>query len=175
MSWTDERVELLRKLWLEGMSASRIASELGAGITRNAVIGKVHRLGVSGRSKGASNPAPRPPRAKPSPRPVPSRSQGPSVRGNTALAFAPELLAMPVARQAESVIVPIAERVTIMDLSEGMCRWPLGDPAQPEFRFCGSKAATGAAYCAGHRRLAYQPVQDRRRERDRERRQARPG
>ena len=65
MSWTDERVELLRKLWLEGLSASQIASELSNGITRNAVIGKVHRLGLSGRAKAPSQATPRPRPAKP--------------------------------------------------------------------------------------------------------------
>ena len=72
MSWTDERVELLRKLWLEGLSASQIASELSNGITRNAVIGKVHRLGLSGRAKAPSQATPRPRAAKPIRTPSPA-------------------------------------------------------------------------------------------------------
>ena len=63
MTWTDERVELLKKLWADGLSASQIAAELG-GITRNAVIGKVHRLGLSGRAKSPSSAAPRPRKAR---------------------------------------------------------------------------------------------------------------
>ena len=63
MGWTDERVELLKKLWADGLSASQIAAELG-GITRNAVIGKVHRLGLSGRAKSPSSSAPRPRKAR---------------------------------------------------------------------------------------------------------------
>ena len=64
MTWTDERVETLKKLWTDGLSASQIAAELG-GITRNAVIGKVHRLGLSGRAKSPSSAAPRPRKAAP--------------------------------------------------------------------------------------------------------------
>src|SRR5258707_1053279 len=82
MMWTDERVELLKKLWTDGLSASQIAAELG-GITRNAVIGKVHRLGLSGRAKSPTSAAPRPrkPRA-----PGMMRLARPTMRGNTALA-----------------------------------------------------------------------------------------
>ena len=88
MSWTDERVELLRKLWAEGLSASQIAHELANGITRNAVIGKVHRLGMSGRVKAASSVSSRP-RMK-SMRPAHSRPSTPIMRGNTALALRPQ-------------------------------------------------------------------------------------
>src|SRR5215211_2405368 len=83
MSWTDERVEMLKKLWSDGLSASQIAAELG-GITRNAVIGKVHRLGLSGRAKSPSSSAPRQRRARPSM----MRVARPAMRGNTALAAA---------------------------------------------------------------------------------------
>src|SRR5690606_32515155 len=84
MSWTDERVELLKKLWSDGLSASQIAAELG-GITRNAVIGKVHRLGLSGRAKSPSSSTPRPRKARSSGHMI--RVQRPQVRGNTALAY----------------------------------------------------------------------------------------
>src|SRR5437016_7824766 len=84
MSWTDERVELLKKLWADGLSASQIAAELG-GITRNAVIGKVHRLGLSGRAKSPSSAAPRPRKPRAHPHMLRVRS---SMRGNTALAHA---------------------------------------------------------------------------------------
>ena len=172
MSWTDERVELLRQLWLDGKSASQISAQLGHGVTRNAVIGKVHRLGLAGRAKSPSSSA-SPPRAASAPRmsqrPAASSART-AVRGATALALAsePMLDTRPVF-QEDDVVVPMSLRVTIIDLKEAMCRWPLGDPTSAEFRYCGSPAASGP-YCAHHGKLAYQPVQDRRRERERERR-----
>ena len=181
MSWTDERVEQLRKLWLDGKSASQIAAELANGITRNAVIGKVHRLGLSGRVKTPGQQAPRPrPAAKPqtSPQshgsghsqratPTMTRQSAPQTRGATALAFAPRAEVETILRPTEEVVIPMSERVTIMELKESMCRWPLGDPATPEFRYCGSKSPIGDTYCGHHARIAYQPSQDRRRDRDR--------
>ena len=89
-----------------------------------------------------------------------------STRGATALAIAPEALSEAEPEVFESVVVPMSLRVTIVELKEAMCRWPLGDPTTPEFRYCGSPAASGP-YCAYHGRLAYQPAQERRRERDR--------
>jgi GcrA cell cycle regulator len=171
MSWTDERVELLRQLWLDGKSASQISAQLGHGLTRNAVIGKVHRLGLAGRAK-SSSPSVSPPRAAPTHRVAPRSSSGGSargaVRGNTALALLaePMLDTRPVFH--EDVVVPMSLRVTIVELKEAMCRWPLGDPASSEFRYCGSPAS--GPYCSHHGKLAYQPVQDRRRERERDRR-----
>jgi GcrA cell cycle regulator len=85
-------------------------------------------------------------------------------RGNTALAVAPMTAEMPRPRMEDNV-VPISECVTITDLREHMCRWPLGDPTTPEFRFCGARSGDTGPYCAGHARMAYQPVQDRRRDR----------
>lgn len=170
MSWTDERVELLRKLWMDGKSASQIASELANGITRNAVIGKVHRLGLSGRAK-AANPAP--PRSRPRPaaiRPAGVRPSAPMVRGATALAYNMQPMMLAAPEPIEEIVEPFAETVTIMELRESMCRWPIGDPTTAEFRFCGSRSGTGGSYCCRHSRLAYQPPQDRRREREREKR-----
>ena len=168
MSWTDERVELLRQLWLDGKSASQISGQLGHGVTRNAVIGKVHRLGLAGRAKAPSSAAA--PRAASAPRMPPRPASGGArtvVRGATALALAaePTLDTRPVF-QEDDVVVPMSLRVTIIDLKEAMCRWPLVDPTSSEFRYCGSPAASGP-YCAHHGKLAYQPVQDRRRERER--------
>lgn len=178
MGWTDERVELLKKRWAEGLSASQIAAELG-GVTRNAVIGKVHRLGLSGRAKAApssvSRMRPKQPVAASQPRrhaptQAASRPMNFSSNGNAALAMS----ASPAARPTPTPrIVPIevvnaelvCERVTIMELRENMCRWPLGDPSQPEFRFCGGKSTPGAAYCPHHSQVAYQPANDRRRDR----------
>jgi GcrA cell cycle regulator len=85
--------------------------------------------------------------------------------GNVALAFAPRPLTAPAPRlMAEEVVVPISERVTLMELREAMCRWPIGDPTTSEFRFCGARSPDGQGpYCSHHARLAYQPAQDRRR------------
>jgi len=178
MSWTDERVELLRQLWLDGKSASQISAQLGLGVTRNAVIGKVHRLGLSGRAKSPSPAAPRP-RQRPAAAPRPtmaSRSSGGAhvVRGNTALAFSIDTAIDPRPVFHEDVVVPMSLRVTIVELKEAMCRWPLGDPTTPEFRYCGIQAAGSGPYCAHHGRMAYQPALERRRERERDRRAAAP-
>ena len=129
MSWTDERVELLKKLWSDGLSASQIAAELG-GITRNAVIGKVHRLGLSGRAKSTSSASPRPRKAR-----SPShmlRIGRASIRGNTALAHAYEI---EVEAEPELIdnIIPIGQRRTILELNEQTCRWPVGDPGSSDF------------------------------------------
>jgi GcrA cell cycle regulator len=175
MQWTDERVELLKKRWADGLSASQIAAELG-GVTRNAVIGKVHRLGLSGRAKAApagvsrlrAKPASAPARRPAAPAP---RQQSFGVRGNVALAVTPAVASRP---SPAPRIVPIqmvdttplsCERVTIMELRENMCRWPLGDPSQIDFRFCGGRSNPGVAYCPHHAQLAYQPANDRRRDR----------
>jgi GcrA cell cycle regulator len=160
-TWTDQRVTLLKQLWSEGLSASQIAGELG-GITRNAVIGKVHRLGLSGRAKPPSAaPRPRRPRA-PS---HPMASSAFRIQGNTALARLPEPEPEPEPMM-ELVPEPLScERVTILELRECMCRWPLGDPGREDFRFCGTRTNPGASYCAHHTAKAYQPAADRRRER----------
>ena len=160
MSWTDERVELLRKLWSDGLSASQIAAELG-GITRNAVIGKVHRLGLSGRAKSASA-APRQRKARASSHIL--RMARASIRGNTALAHAYEIEAEAAPELIENII-PIGQRRTILELTEQTCRWPIGDPGSSEFFFCGGNTIAGLPYCAYHSRVAYQPAGDRRRDR----------
>jgi GcrA cell cycle regulator len=171
MSWTDERVELLKKLWIDGLSASQIAGELG-GVTRNAVIGKVHRLGLSGRAKSpSSSSAPR--ARKPAPRPTVPRttasspSMGGSVRGNTALApqMREEVAYMPVIHIQEDVVVPMSRRVSIMELRESMCKWPMGDPQSSEFVYCGADCGFGKTYCTHHANIAYQPATERRRTR----------
>ncbi len=177
MSWTDERVEQLKQHWLEGKSASQIANLLGNGLTRNAIIGKVHRLGLAGRAKSPSSGGSRPRQSAPqhgarrvsSPR---APSDAPRImRGATALAINPMPLNATEPEPFESVVLPMSLRVTIVELNEAMCRWPLGDPTSPDFRYCGSPASSGP-YCAHHGGLAYQPAQERRRERDRERRLA---
>jgi GcrA cell cycle regulator len=159
MSWTDERVEQLKKLWSDGLSASQIAAELG-GITRNAVIGKVHRLGLSGRTKAPSSSAPR--QRKPR-SPHMLRVARPAVRGNTALAqaYAYDYEADVEPAPVENVI-PMGQRRHLLELNEQTCRWPIGDPSMQDFYFCGGHAVTGLPYCAYHSRIAYQPPATRR-------------
>jgi GcrA cell cycle regulator len=158
MSWNDERVERLRKLWNDGLSASQIAAELG-GITRNAVIGKVHRLGLSGRAKSPSSSVPRIRKPR-----VSNGVMRPRMRfsGNNALApdYAREADLDPLAN-----VVPIGPRVSITELSESTCRWPVGDPGSEDFGYCGAKPKAGVVYCPYHARVAYQPLADRRRAR----------
>jgi GcrA cell cycle regulator len=163
MSWTDERVELLKKLWIDGLSASQIASQLG-GVTRNAVIGKVHRLNLSGRAKPASSaPRPRKPRSASPHRP----SMRSYVSGNTAL----KIHAHPAPRRVHNVIpiadlvAPVSLQIPLMKLTDSMCKWPMGDPQAEDFAFCGHKHFNGLPYCEFHSRMAYQPVTDRRRDR----------
>ncbi|GJE17778.1 GcrA family cell cycle regulator [Methylobacterium marchantiae] len=161
--WTDERVDLLRRLWDEGLSASQIAAQLG-GVTRNAVIGKVHRLGLSGRVKAADSPGNG--RKKPAPR----EAEADNV---VELAAAADPVAAPILSFPETapVIVPqsvplaVSKRVTIMDLRESMCRWPLGDPTSPDFHYCGDRSITGLPYCTHHAQIAYQPAAERKRDR----------
>jgi len=167
MSWTDERVELLRQLWLDGKSASQISSILAGGVTRNAVIGKVHRLGLAGRPKSpavAAAPV-RSPRARVAPQRLGSAlAQRPRSIGNTALAFSHDYEIEAQNESDRNVVLPMSIKVTIVDLKESMCKWPLGDPATPEFRYCGA-SSTESPYCTFHAKLAYQPTQDRRKAR----------
>lgn len=156
MGWTDERVELLKRLWADGLSASQIAAELG-GVTRNAVIGKVHRLSLSGRAKQSGTPRPHRPRAPRQP-----RAPRPMTIGNTALKVqrAPAPRRLPV---LEDVVVPIPLKKTIVELNEHTCRWPLGDPTEESFSFCGHEPRENGPYCEYHSRVAYQPQVERRR------------
>ena len=147
MGWTDERVEMLKKLWLDGHSASQIAKQLGE-VTRNAVIGKVHRLGLSGRAT-PSQPTrpvfktPRPPR--------PAVSSPPVQRRPVEVRPAP----------TPPPVVYVEERgtATVLTLGAHMCKWPIGDPATDDFTFCGRRASNEGPYCVEHARVAYQPQQ----------------
>ena len=154
MSWTDERVELLKKLWSDGLSASRIAAALG-GITRNAVIGKVHRLGLSGRAKSASAAASHHRKARSSSHML--RMSGASIRGNTALAHVYDYDAEATLKLVENII-PIGQRRSLMELTGQTCHWPIGDPSSSDFIFCGGNTVAGLPYCAYHCRIAYRPA-----------------
>lgn len=171
MNWTDERVELLKKLWAEGLSASQIAAQLG-GVSRNAVIGKVHRLKLSGRGRTTAAPARQkkassaPAASKPVRAAAPARSAAPTI-GATALQV--QFDAGPVARQqlrsSDNVVVPISRRLDLTQLTERTCKWPNGDPLSEDFHFCGNEAGESGPYCAYHARLAFQPASERRRAR----------
>jgi GcrA cell cycle regulator len=161
MNWTDDRVELLKKLWSDGLSASQIAVELG-GISRNSVIGKVHRLGLSGRAKSQSGSLPRirKPRVQGS---VVRGARG-GVRGNTALAHVEAYETDLEPQQQFENIVPIGQRCSILELNDRKCHWPIGDPASPDFFFCGGNTLESLPYCGYHSRMAYQPASDRHRD-----------
>jgi GcrA cell cycle regulator len=148
MGWTDERVELLKKLWQDGLSASQIAKQLG-GVTRNAVIGKVHRLGLSGRA-APSKPARTVFKA---PRPARPPSSVPS---------APRRIAEPALHAPQPSPVRYVEEApglaTVLTLGAHMCKWPIGDPSLDSFTFCGRRTGEGP-YCQQHSQVAYQPAQ----------------
>lgn len=152
MAWTEDRVAVLSKLWAEGLSASQIAKQLG-GVTRNAVIGKVHRLGLSGRAT-PSRPAKRKiktPRAT---------ARAPK----TAIARAPRPAPAPIAPPPppiEAKRMANGEYATILTITESTCKWPLGDPSGDDFRFCGRNTGTDSPYCQAHSRVAYQPARRR--------------
>ncbi len=160
--WTDERVELLKKLWSDGLSASQIAGRLGS-VTRNAVIGKVHRLGLSGRATTSRMKTHRPrtriANVKRTVKPRFAVAGNPAVRGlftGEGEAYVPP---------AEEMIIPLAERKTIQTLTECSCRWPIGDPQMADFHFCGKNKVPALPYCEHHARRAFQPAAPRRRER----------
>jgi GcrA cell cycle regulator len=169
MSWTDERVESLKKLWTEGLSASQIAKQLG-GVTRNAVIGKVHRLGLAGRAT-PSRPAVKRPMRAAAPRPLPST---PAAQPRLRLAGLPSAAATPLEPGSNVVRFTPLEAMrqddgsvaSVLTLTERMCKWPIGDPSDATFGFCGRSACAGP-YCSDHARLAYQPqAQKKRRSED---------
>ncbi|CAN7616722.1 GcrA family cell cycle regulator [Phyllobacterium sp. LjRoot231] len=172
MNWTDERVEQLKKLWAEGLSASQIAAQLG-GVSRNAVIGKVHRLKLSGRGKTTSTQTRSKKvntstsggqRSSGSIGHMSSRVMNRSV-GATALQaeYSTDLITHTVTKTVTDVVVPISRRLELVQLSERTCKWPVGDPLQPDFNFCGNDVGESGPYCTYHSRLAYQPASDRRR------------
>ncbi len=201
MSWTDERVETLKRMWSEGQSASQIAKELG-GVTRNAVIGKVHRLGLSNRDEAeAEAPAPEPAKpeakakpaaapkakaatpkpepvkveAKPEPEPEPEE---PAAEPAAPVAFTPRRPIVPagqplppqpsaneISPEALATVREIekrARKLTLMELTERTCKWPIGDPATDKFWFCGLPSQPGKPYCEAHVGVAFQPMSSRR-------------
>ena len=201
MSWTDERVETLKRMWSEGQSASAIAKELG-GVTRNAVIGKVHRLGLSNRNdepEPAPAPAPEPvaekkadrkpaPAAQAAPRPEPQQPSEPAAPAREAPAeeepvsqpvftpvprrpIVPAGQPLPPQPSANEIspetlasvreVEKRAKKLTLMELTERTCKWPIGDPATDKFWFCGLPSQAGKPYCDAHVSVAFQPMSSR--------------
>lgn len=216
MSWTDERIELLRGMWEKGLTASQIAEELG-GVSRNAVIGKAHRLGLKSRPspvksadkskaakaaaaapKTASEAETAPPRAraaaavpKPAPAPaapkvepkpvVPAAPAAPAVAATPGVEApkpdGPRIVSIgpggfirqgpgdqqaPIPPAPPRRLVPakpspeIADKTSLLDLNDRICRWPMGHPGEPDFHFCGEAVNPGFPYCVEHCGRAYQ-------------------
>ncbi|MGY4397786.1 GcrA cell cycle regulator [Sphingomonas sp. UYAg733] len=217
MSWTDERIDTLRRMWEGGSTASQIAEELG-GVSRNAVIGKAHRLGLQSRPSpvkanepdaakpvAAATPAPKPASPPPPPKPVVVAAPPPpapvqeieeedededdgeevvvakpaappppimrSVGPGGFLRQAPGEQQAPITPAPPRRLVPakpsadMADKTTLLDLNDKICKWPLGHPGEPDFHFCGDKVNPGFPYCVAHCGHAYQaqlPRRDRR-------------
>jgi GcrA cell cycle regulator len=181
MSWTDERVETLKKMWSEGQSASQIAKELG-GVTRNAVIGKVHRLGLSNRSGGApakpvtkekpaaTRPAAEKAEAKPTAESVAQPAEKPVVPLRRQIIPAgqplpPQPSANEISPEALASVREVekkSKKISLMELTERTCKWPVGDPATDDFWFCGLTVQPGKPYCEAHVGVAFQPMSSRR-------------
>ncbi len=135
--WTDDRVERLRNLWRDGQSATTVARALG--VTRNAVVGKVHRLGLSGDGRHAAAQV-RPPKAAP---PRATRPRG------------PRPVVPPPRPAAVAVVEPLVGLAPCLELLEAhVCHWPIGDPHAEGFTFCGRPASPGP-YCEPHDAIAH--------------------
>ena len=202
MSWTEERIERLKKMWHDGSTASQIADELG-GVSRNAVIGKAHRLGLEARpspvkpgeekeKQAATAPAPKPaPVERPAPKPVaaeaeraasaqpaartpqraPSDLQYRSIGPGGFVRQGPGDQQAPIPPAPPRRLVPakpspeVADKTSLLDLNDRICKWPMGHPGEPDFHFCGNASNPGFPYCVQHCGVAYQaqlPRRDRR-------------
>ena len=176
MAWTDERIKVLTKLWADGQSASKIAETLG-GVTRNAVIGKVHRLGLSNRVEASDKP----PVTKKRGRPAKAKNgqndakSGSSLEKNTSESssvtklenfdqFETEDEGPIVSTLNAETLASVAEleqkakKLNLMDLTERTCKWPIGDPSTDKFWFCGHPSEQGKPYCSTHISIAFQPM-----------------
>jgi len=138
MAWTEDRVEELKKLWAEGHSASQIAAKMG-GVTRNAVIGKVHRLGLSGRA-------------------APAKPKTVTTEARPTATAAPQRQPLrTVLRDLPPVTDFGTTKLNVSSIGNNQCKWPIGDPASEDFHFCGQSCTDGKPYCAYHTQLAFQP------------------
>jgi GcrA cell cycle regulator len=172
MSWTDERIALLKKMWKEGKSAADIAKTLAKGVTRNAVIGKAHRMGLSNRpspiKKGEKDDAPAPVKQiakKDPPKKDPPKKEvaaKPAAKKLVPPVVVSGVKHNPLAREIaeprkfEKEAIPEGGGVALIDLTERMCRWPIGDPREDDFTFCGRGIRAGTPYCPDHAGAAYQ-------------------
>ncbi len=139
MSWTDERVSLLKRLWSEGRTAAEIAKELG-GVTRNAEIGKAHRLKLSNRVS-----------------PIQQNNKKPAVSKPAERKFEKPVMVLPPVKPVEVKKEREADSLfSLLDLKPRMCRWPVGDPHDESFGFCGEEVILGLPYCCDHAKTAYQ-------------------
>ena len=167
MSWTDERIALLKKMWKEGKSAAEIAKILAKGVTRNAVIGKAHRMGLSGRPSPIKKPAAAAPAKKEKEAAAPAKKESAREAAAPARKSAPVPAASGkanpmLAREADEMkkiekdVVPLGGGVSLLELTERMCKWPIGDPRDDDFTFCGRGIRVGTPYCPEHAAMAYQ-------------------
>lgn len=199
MAWTDDRIQLLKQYWEEGRSASQIAELLGEGLTRNAVIGKAHRLGLSSRPsplKGGDAKSAEP-RATPARKPAARKAAAPAARAEPAAppepvadvappeappvrvappppprpapepqprpAFTPPPAAdLPPPRPVVAAKNARGGKVTLLDLNDRICKWPIGHPDEADFHFCGRPVSPGFPYCGDHCLQAYQAQMPRR-------------
>ena len=205
MSWTEERIERLKAMWTQGATASQIADELG-GVSRNAVIGKAHRLGLEQRpspvkaveekekakpAKAAAKPAPaaaKPAPSSPADTPIANPFTGPapapprlgpnggemqyrSIGPGGFIRQGPGDQQAPIPPAPPRRLVPakpspeVADKTSLLDLNDRICKWPIGHPGEPDFHFCGEPANPGFPYCVAHCGVAYQaqlPRRDRR-------------
>ncbi len=201
MSWTEERIERLKSMWTEGATASEIAEKLG-GVSRNAVIGKAHRLGLEarpspvkpGEEKEQSAAPAKPPKAEAAPKPAPAaeqpqqpparhipqpqrqrpqqegmqyRSVGPGgfIRQGPGDQQAPIPPAPPRRLVPAKPSPEVADKTSLLELNDRICKWPMGHPGEPDFHFCGQPSNPGYPYCVAHCGVAYQaqlPRRDRR-------------
>ena len=206
MSWTDERIATLKKMWEGGSTASQIADELG-GVSRNAVIGKAHRLGLKSRpspvkanekkkaAPAKPKPAPKPAAKKAAPKPAAPKPAAPAAPAQPTTPPAsredaspsqpmpnknsdlPKIVSVgpggflrqgpgnqqaPIPPAPPRRLVPakpspeIADKTSLLDLSDKVCRWPMGHPGEPDFHFCGEAVNPGFPYCVEHCGRAYQ-------------------
>lgn len=178
MAWTEERVSVLKRMWTEGHSASQIAKSLGE-VTRNAVIGKVHRLGLSGRAT-PSRPVKRTktfaaptnavvaPAAEPAQAAARTYSRAPISRKIAELTAVPAIRSAPSDEEVEAIAIleraaklqPLKRAdgmvTSIVTVQDSMCKWPIGDPQDKDFALCGRASKEAGPYCRDHAALAFQ-------------------
>ena len=175
--WTEHRVDLLKSLWFEGLSASQIAGVLGEGVTRNGVIGKVHRLKITKRAKPVQSRSNVPRLPKPRHRDASTGRRNPNARKSTkrrthavtpidnaeGVSIESIRTAPDISLDIGSFYIPEDQRLSLLEVNEHTCKWPIGDPLTPDFYFCGQHSEDGKPYCEFHARRAYHQIEKKRR------------